>query len=290
MLDRVIFGDNQFFGINHMSEEKAQALTEKFGNLNAIIDVIDIAYESGITAFMLNSNERAKEICDHFRNHPSRYENLKLYPSIPYPHKYANAVGEKGIFGALHETLIADNTAGGIIGSIAKGSMSLFEKDMIKVMELLIDIEMRMFRELKIQVIFLQNVVADLLLGFGVKDVFNAFYDYIRNKYGVEPGFITVNLPSMVNLLLDCGIEDPIVCSSINKIGQSMNPSREAYEQTIAEKRFRPIAMSILASGAVKPKEAVEYICRQSNIKSIVYGASSRQHIVETKELIESYS
>jgi hypothetical protein len=161
---------------------------------------------------------------------------------------------------------------------------------MIKVMELLIDIEMRMFRELKIQVIFLQNVVADLLLGFGVKDVFNAFYDYIRNKYGVEPGFITVNLPNMVNLLLECGIEDPIVCSSINKIGQSMNPSREAYEQTITEKRFRPIAMSILASGAVKPKEAVEYVCRQPDIKSIVFGASSRQHIVETKELIESYS
>jgi len=30
MLDRIIFGDNQFFGINHMSEDKAQALAEKF--------------------------------------------------------------------------------------------------------------------------------------------------------------------------------------------------------------------------------------------------------------------
>jgi hypothetical protein len=30
MLDRIIFGDNQFFGINHMSEDKAQALEEKF--------------------------------------------------------------------------------------------------------------------------------------------------------------------------------------------------------------------------------------------------------------------
>ena len=113
---------------------------------------------------------------------------------------------------------------------------------------------------------------------------------YIKKKYEVEPGFITVNLPRLVDLLLDCGIEDPIVCSSINKIGQSMNPSREAYEQTISEKRFRPIAMSILASGAVNPKEAVEYVCCQPNIKSIVFGASSRQHIVETKELIESYS
>ena len=42
MLDRVIFGDNQFFGINHMSEAKAQNLDERFRDLNAIIDVIGV--------------------------------------------------------------------------------------------------------------------------------------------------------------------------------------------------------------------------------------------------------
>ena len=50
------------------------------------------------------------------------------------------------------------------------------------------------------------------------------------------------------------------------------------------------IAMSILASGAIKPKEAVEYVCQQPNIRSIVFGASSRQHIEETKQLIENFS
>ena len=40
MLDRIIFGDNQFFGINHMSEEKAQSQYEKFKNVGAIIDVV----------------------------------------------------------------------------------------------------------------------------------------------------------------------------------------------------------------------------------------------------------
>ena len=38
MLDRIIFGDNQFFGINHMSEEKAQAQFERFRNVGDIID------------------------------------------------------------------------------------------------------------------------------------------------------------------------------------------------------------------------------------------------------------
>ena len=29
-IDKVLFGDNQFFGINHMSQDKAQKLAENF--------------------------------------------------------------------------------------------------------------------------------------------------------------------------------------------------------------------------------------------------------------------
>ena len=290
MLDRVIFGDNQFFGINHMSEEKAQALTERFRDLKAITDVIDIAYDSGINAFMLNTNERAKEICDHLRQHPSRYADLCLYPSMPYAHKYATAVAEKGIFGALKDIVLADSSAVNIVGMLTKGGASLFDKDMIKVMQLLIDIEMKIFRDLNVKVVFLQNIVTDLLLGFGVKDIFVAFAFYIKKKYGVEPGFVTMNMPRLTEFLLNCGIENPIICSAINKAGYFMNPDIETYEKTLTEKSFRPIAMSVLASGAVKPEEAIEYVCGLPGIKSIVFGASSKQHIIETKELIESYS
>jgi len=290
MLDRVIFGDNQFFGINHMSEEKAQALDERFRDLNAIIEVIDMAYESGIRGFMLNTNERAKDICDYIRQHAERYNDLYFYPSMPYAHKYANAVAEKGIFGALKDTMLEGSSARDIVGMLTKGGLSLFEKDMIRVMEVLIDIEMQIFRDLNVKVVFLQNILTDLLLGLGIKDVFVAFTQYIKEKHGAEPGFVTLNLPGLVDFLLDCGIENPVICSSINKAGYFMNPDIHTYEKTLREKEFQPIAMSILASGAIRPKEAIEYVCSQSSIRSIVFGASSSQHIVETKELIESYS
>ena len=55
---------------------------------------------------------------------------------------------------------------------MAKGGMSLFEKDMVKVMHMLIDIELKIFRGLNLKVIFLQNIVTDLLLGYGVKEIF----------------------------------------------------------------------------------------------------------------------
>jgi hypothetical protein len=290
MLDRIIFGDNQFFGINHMSEDKAQELSEKFRDLKAITDVIAIAYDCGIRAFMFNTHERTAEICEYLRRNASRLSDISLYPSMPYAHKYANAVAEKGIFGALKEFILADSSAGDIIGMLAKGGMTLFERDMIKVMQILVDMEMKMFRGLNVKVVFLQNIVTDLLLGFKARDAFTGFASHLKSKYGVEAGFNSMNMPMLVDFLLECGIENPIVCSSINKAGYFMNPDKESYEKALKEKKFRAMAMSILASGGVKPKDAVEYICSQKAIQSIVFGASSKQHIAETKELIDRYS
>ena len=95
-IDRIVFGDNQFFGINHMSQDKAQAQAERFADLDAIFNVYENALDAGIRAVMLNSNARANEICDRFRARASQYPALAWYPSIPYPHKYANLVAEKG--------------------------------------------------------------------------------------------------------------------------------------------------------------------------------------------------
>ncbi len=289
-MDRIIFGDNQFFGVNHMSEEKAQAQSEHFKDTNAIIEVIDTAYHCGIHAFMFNTYNRVAELTDHFRANPDRYADLRLYPSMPYAHKYANAVNEKGMISALNGFVFADRSADQVFGTLVCGAMSIVKQDMLEVMKLLIDAEIRMFHDLNVRAIFLQNIVTDLLLGLGVKEVFIEFANYIRKKYGVEPAFNTMNMPKLVDFLLGCGIKNPIVCSVVNKAGYFMNPCLSVYEEVIRTKPFRPMAMCILASGAIPPKEAVEYVVNQKKIRSIVFGASSKAHIVQTKELIEQYS
>ena len=48
--------------------------------------------------------------------------------------------------------------------------------------------------------------------------------------------------------------------------------------------------MSVMASGAIAPREALEYVCAQPHIRSIVFGASSRSHIRQTKRQIEALS
>ena len=89
--------------------------------------------------------------------------------------------------------------------------------------------------------------------------------------------------------LEEVGVENPIVCSNINKIGFRMCGGYEAYERALREKKFRAIAMSVFASGAIAPKEAIEWICQQPNIESIVFGASSRANIHNTKFLVDEF-
>jgi len=81
-IDKIILGDNQFFGINHMSEEKAQQLAEKFYDINNIFKVYQNAFDAGIRAIMLNSNDRAKDICNHFRNNKSKYADISWYGGV----------------------------------------------------------------------------------------------------------------------------------------------------------------------------------------------------------------
>jgi hypothetical protein len=81
-----------------------------------------------------------------------------------------------------------------------------------------------------------------------------------------------------------------IVCANINKIGFRMCGGVAAYEDAIARRRFRPVAMSVFASGAIAPREAVEYVCAQPRIESIVFGASGRANIRQTRALIQELS
>ena len=282
-MDRVLFGDNQFFGVNHMSEEKARAQQMRFQDLQAVIDVLDAAYQEGIRTFMCTTHDRVWEICDYFRANQQKYPDYQFYPCMPYAHKYANAVTEHGMIDALRRFLPDD----GAVGAMFKGGVALAKKDIEAIMQLLIDAEMKMFHGLRTPVIFIQNVITDLLLGLGMKETFRIFHDHVRNKYNAEPGFITMNTPKLLDVLEELGIENPIVCSNINKIGFRMCGGIDLYEKTIATRRFRPVAMSVLASGALSPREAIDYICKQPRIESIVFGASSRANLRQTKNMID---
>lgn len=284
-MDKLLFGDNQFFGVNHMSEEKARAQAMRFQDGSAIMDVLNSAYDHGVRTFMCTTHDRIAEVCDTVRSNPARYRDFVFYPCMPYAHKYANAVTEDGPLGALKRFLPSE----GLFDAAIRGGMSLAKRDVEGVGTLLVDAEMKMFQGLSTPIIFLQNVVVDLLLGLGMRDAFAIFAEHVRNRYNAEPGFITMNLPRALDMLEGIGLKDPIICSNINKIGFRMCGGIEAYERILRERRFRAIAMSVFASGAIPPREAIEWVCAQPNIQSIVFGASSAANIRSTRDLVDQY-
>ena len=284
-MDRLLFGDNQFFGINHMSEEKARAQAMRFQNSAAIMEVLDAAYDEGIRTFMCTTHTQIGEICRIIRSNPLRYQGFKFYPCMPYAHKYANAVTEYGMIGALSHFM----PEGGLFNTLLRSSAALVKKDSDGIAKVLIDAEMKMFTGLDTPVIFMQNVFADLLLGMGFTRAFRVFHDHIVEEYGAAPGYITMNLPMMAEALKKEGISQPIVCTNINKIGFRMCGGVDAYRDVLASGQVRAVAMSIYASGAVPAREAIEWVAGLEGIESIVFGASSRGNIRSTRELAEEY-
>lgn len=284
-MDPLLFGDNQFFGVNHMSEEKARAQAMRFQDLSAVIDVLDTAYDEGIRTFMCTTHDRIAEVADHIRANPDRYPDYRFYPGMPYAHKYANAMTEMGMMGAIKRFL----PDGGLFDAALRGGRALAKKDIDGLVTLLVDAEMTMFRGTKTPVIFLQNVVVDLLLGLGFDEAFRIYADHVRDAYQAEPGFITMNLPALLDVLEKQGVENPVVCSNINKIGFRMCGGVDAYVDALKHRNFRAIAMSVFASGAIPARDAVGWVCEQPNIESIVFGASSRANIVNTRDLVAEF-
>ena len=280
-MERILFGDNQFFAVNHISDEKSRAQAIKFKEDDAIIKVLDDAISCGINTFMCTTHDRIANICDTIRANPEKYKEFKIFPCMPYAHKYANAVTELGIAGTLKQYV-----PGNFFGSLFKGGMAYLTKDYESIMELMIDAEMKMFKGINTPVIFLQNVITDLLLGLRAYDVLVAFHTYIKRKYNTEAGFITMNMPKLVAILEEKKIENPIVCASINKAGFRMSGGKEIYEATLRDKKFRAVAMQVLGGGAIHPKEAIEYVCKLPNIESILFGASSVTNIRSTFSMI----
>jgi|SRR5579863_1017038 len=283
-MDRILFGDNQFFAVNHISDDKSMAQSIRFKEDSAIVRTLDYAMEAGINTFMCTTHDRIANICQIIRDNPDKYRSFKIFPCMPYAHKYANAVTELGIAGTLKQYV-----PGNFVGSLFKGGVAFLSKDYMSIMELLIDAEMKMFKGIKTPVIFLQNVITDLLLGLRMTDVLVSYHKYVAKKYNAEAGYITMNLPMLLDVLEGAGIRNPIICSSINKAGFRMSGGKEKYEHILNTRQFRAIAMQVLAGGAVSPREAIEYVCSLPNIESILFGASSKSNINETASLIRQF-
>lgn len=266
-----------------MSEQASIRQMQRFRTSDDIYNTLAYVNSIGIKSFMFTTHDKLEPVFEKMKSNPD-FDDFKLIPCMPYAHKYANAMVEMGIFEAVNKFVPGSKIMSGL-----KGIKAAISSDPVPIMKLLVDSEMKQFQGMNVEAVFLLNIVTDLLIGIGMHDMFYEFATYTEEKYGVKAGFFTMNYVELNKILVDdLGLKDPMICTNVNKIGFRMNPSKDGVEETLSRRNSFNIAMSFLASGAVKPGPAVEYLKGLNGIDSVLFGASSPNHIKETKQLLEA--
>ena len=287
MIDRIILGHNQFFGVDHLNSQTGNAKDAYFGEVEKILDVIHFSFDLGVKGLMVSTHERAIALSKALQRDASLKNQLGIYLLLPYIAKYVKQANEKGLVNIVLDSL-AGTSLQSKIGVYWRGGMGYIKKDIKGIITALIDFETAPFINLNLRAIFLHDAITDLILGWGATEVLKIYYQHIQKNYRVIPAFCTKNLPRLASELNKIGIEDPLIMASINKVGYQVNPSIEEFTEALRENSLNLLAMSTLAAGYLKPKEAYEYLFSLPNVASVVVGVSRKDHARETFEIIRS--
>lgn len=289
MLDKILLGHNQFFGVNHLDAKVGSQKEAQFSEVKKIVDIINFCYDQDVKAMMMSTHERAVLVSDSIQKSDKLKNDLGIYLLAPYIAKYVKQANEKGIVNIVRDSL-KDTSFQDKVGMFMRGGIGLLTKDVRKMITLLIDFEVAPFIKLNLKAIFLHDALTDLALGWGMADVLQLFADHVEKKYNASPAFCTKNLPKLMKLLENTTVKNPLIMASINKLGYQVNPSREAFEQCLKDYELQLLAMSTLAAGYLKPKEAYEYLFSLPRVDSVVVGLSSTNHAVETFSAIRKHA
>ncbi|HDP99130.1 MAG TPA: hypothetical protein ENN22_08105, partial [bacterium] len=225
MIDRILLGHNQFFGVNHLDAKVGSQKEAQFSETKKIMDIINFCYDQDVKAMMMSTHERAVPVADEIQKSAKLKNELGIYLLVPYIAKYVKQANEKGIVNIVRDSL-KDTSFQDKVGMFMRGGIGLLTKDIRKMITLLIDFEVAPFVKLNLKAIFLHDALTDLALGWGMADVLQLFADHVEKKYKTTPAFCTKNLPKLMKLFEKTTIKNPLIMASINKLGYQVNPSR----------------------------------------------------------------
>lgn len=286
-IDQVILGDNQFFGVNHMSQDKGRATYEQFKDLNEIKRILRYGMSKGVKGVMFSTHPSIYQICDMIRADEELKNNLNIYVNVPYIIKYVSMVTEMGMYNTI-KTMLKGKSGKGKAKFLLETGANVLTLNHLGVLERLIDVELAPFYDLNVKAVFLHNALCDLILGYDMKEVAIAFDKYVRKRYHAIPAYGTLNFSAFAKFLDDCGLQNSLVMTAVNKKGFLMNPSRDQVIQDIAQTGHTVLAMATLASGRLLPEEAYSYLA-ETAVKNVVVGLSSQKHADETFGIIQKY-
>lgn len=286
-IDQIILGDNQFFGVNHMSEARGMETREQFKDINEIKKMLYYAMDLGVKGVFFSTHPDIYKITDMMREDHKLREHFHIYVNVPYIVKYISMVNTVGPVGTV-QAMLQGKDAKSNLKFFAEGAKNLFTTDYIGLAMQLVEIEAAPFHDLNVKAVLLHNSLCDLALAYGMGGVIKSFDEHVRKKLGVLPGYGTQNYPAFAEFLKKAGLEGSFVMTAVNKMGFYMNPGKQAYEEAFKKDGHTVLAMATLASGRLKPQEAYEYLAK-IGVRHVVVGLSSEEHAQETFSTIRKY-
>jgi hypothetical protein len=277
----LILGHNQFLGISHTSESKSWEKDIRFSDVKHIYHVVETAADLGFREMIIETHPRMIEFLEYYNK--NKTFDIDFYLQVPYVQNYIHQMNEKGMRGVIDEVIKKTGFLGA--SSLAlKSGWSYLKKDYMSLAISMLKLEVAPFDKISIKGLLLHNVITDLLLSLQISEGFETYVDFVRTKLHMKPGFITLNLPMLVQNLDEWNVKSEYIMTPINPKGYDMNPSKEQVETTLKSYKREIIAMNVLGGGAFSVKDSYEYL-KSYHINNVVVGASSQIHLHELYDI-----
>jgi hypothetical protein len=279
-----LVGDNPFHNISHLSQERARDRTENPGDPKYAAKLIMDAISNGANGFTFSVSENTLEILKELDQNDA-LSKLHLCPVVPYAFEYVRLATQLGGIPGLAKKFGVDMMKTGNVKAIGFGLKGVVTTDPKAIMKTYLSYEITRIKssvnsKINLDSIMLHQLVTDMGLALNMDWLFKSYIDFLQDKK-ITPGFNTGNFSVLVNKFQEWNIDlnKVLILTPFNKAGFQVTPSMAECEKSLS---LLPtpnvIAMSILASGYIEPKEALEYIAALPNIKGVAIGISKEKH------------
>jgi len=287
----LLVGDNPFHGISHLSQERARVRGYTMTYPEHAANLVMTSLENGADGFMFSVSELSLSILRTIHEMGGG-KRLKLYAIVPYAFEYVRLAAQVGMAGLIKkfakQIVVSRN-----LKAIATGLKGVVRTDPVALMKTYLLYEISRIKssdkKANLDSVLLHEIITDMALALDLAWLFKSYVDFVSDL-GIRPGFNTRNFPYLVKKFREWDIDmrETIIATPFNKVGFQMNPSRTECEKALANiSEPNAIAISILASGYIKPLEAIKYIKSLPNLKGVAVGVSKERHARETFKLLK---
>ena len=290
----LLVGDNPFHGISHLSQERARTRTieENHETTEQATHLVKLCLENGANGFMFSVDEITLAIIKNLGKINS-IDNVSLYAIVPYAYEYVRKATQTGGVSGLAKKLAKEMIFSSNAKVIALNIAGLIRFNPSALLRTYVAYELSRIKSsvrsnVCLKSVMLHEILTDMALALNMDKLFKSYIKFME-KSSVRPGFETRNFAYLVNKFREWNIDFSKITltASFNKVGFQMCPSKDECEEALEyAHEAEVIAMSILAAGYLKPKEAISYLENLQGLSGIVVGVSKERQATETFKVL----